>query len=202
MRDTKERVWMQLFRIPCNYIITPNTSPPLYFHYSRQILQFSRILRWSAVQNRLFVCLGFFEGLFHSLVPHFSSETLADLDPTLGAHQFCFPTWAQLSEGPLYKPLCSSAQHIKAASGIHHYFYAAELVINISENRFNVCRNFRPCQKMAYHCVSKPYLYTVFSEISAIKCTYVYKHSLFTMPLVNLSRNFPSFHTYPYVVYK
>jgi len=75
-------------------------------------------------------------------------------------------------------------------------------MIKISENKCNICRHFRPCQKMAYHWVSKPYLYTVFTEIFAIKCTYLYKLLLFRMFLVNPSRNFPSFHAYRYAVHK
>lgn len=159
---TKKRVQKQQLRIPRNYIITTNTSPHLFPFLQTDFLVFKTVKleysQWCSQQafSLFVVCVvGFFKGVFHSLVPYFCSETLADLDPTLGEHQFCLPVWAQLSEVSLQKPLCSSARHIKTGAGIHHYFYAAELIRKISENKSNACRSFRPCQKMAYYCVSK-----------------------------------------------
>lgn len=195
--EIKEGVWILLLKIPSSYIITPNTYPPLF------------LLPWidSTLQNFLagvfiaisattfFLLFLFVISLFfkESSTPQFSSETLTGLDLKLGENQFLFPTWAELCEVSLSKPLHSSALLIKAGAGIHHHFYAAELTIKISENKCYVYRNFRHCQKLAYHCVSKCCPYTVLTEFFAMKCIYVYKLLLFTAFLENLFRTFLQF---------
>lgn len=179
--------------------------PHTYFHSSGQILQFPKLSAGALTAMSttgfffVWVLILFYSGgllvlFFWRSPPHFSSDALTDLGLTLGEQQLRFPTWAGRREISLYKTLRSSAQHIKARAGTHHDFHAAELTIKISENKCNVCRNFRPCQKMAYHCASKPYLYTAVTEISAIKCTY--KNLVFTISLANLSRIFSTIHAY------
>lgn len=167
---------MQLQRIPCNYIITHNTSPhllPLPWTDSPVF----KTISWSThsyIHNRLFVCLGFDFVLFWWLVggglllvlffwrslPHFSSAALTDQIWHLESTSFAFQPEQTEVKSPSTKLFAAQHSTSKPAQESTTTF-----MLLISENKCNVCRNFRPCQKMPYHCASKPYLYTVATEI-------------------------------------
>lgn len=143
--EIKEGVWILLLKIPSNYIITPNTYPPLFLlpwiDSTLQKFLAGVFIAISATTFFLFLFVISFWFFKESSTPQFSSETLTGLDLKLWENQFLFPTWAELCEVSLSKPLHSSALLIKAGAGIHHRFYAAELTIKISENKCYVYRN-------------------------------------------------------------